>query len=88
MVFGKLLVLPGAPTAWSRGESQDCSQADARLARHAQKQVIWVQHVLTGRGQVACEGLGGTDAVPRWQLGGRKDNTEGLEGRCDCEPGF
>ena len=62
MVFGKLLVLPGAPTGWSRGEIQDRGQADVGLPRHGQKQVIWVQHMLTGRGQVAGEGLGGADA--------------------------
>ena len=83
MVFGKLLVFPGAPTAWSRGESQDRGQADAGLARHGQKQVIWVQHVLTGRGQVAGEGLGGADAVPCWRLGGSKNTTGALEARCD-----
>ena len=50
MVFGKLLVLPEAPTAWNRGESQDRGQADVGLPRHGQKQVIWGQHTRSQEG--------------------------------------
>ena len=65
MACGKLFILPGAPTASCPGENQYCGQADAGLSRHAQKQVIQVEPVLTGSGQVSGEGLDGVYAVPR-----------------------